>query len=679
MTSQDRVQETALSPTPSTPGQVTGTNSEPAMRKRRRRRVLPLWLRRYWRVVAVVVPLLVLLPIVITAMLTFDSVVRVQESIRGLQSTLSILVRRTPTELTSADFERLRFNIVSTGLNFQNATNQTHYLRWVLQSRADATSLFTALDAATLTVWGASNMIEGLQPMVAVMSQGSTSTPVMAGLESGDQLVNLLGAGKSRFETADHLLQQAEQQLSQIDLGALPPDILLYVEQLIEYHEQMRQINQVLLNAPELVAEVFGLDETKTYLVLSQNSDEIRPSGGYISTWGTLQMRRFQIVDYMYSASDRLSPNPPPFSMGDELPIPPWWLQFPTKVYTAWDGSWYADFQETAKMSEWYYNNGENPHHPIDGVIAIDLYGFEILLRALGEVQVPGYDTPITAQNFRQAVYFIRSAEDFEGHKRFVADMYREIFSHWRELSGERGAALMQAVIQAMEAKHIMVYFPDPKLNDVVRMLGWGGEQTLPPNTDYVLAADANMGNKSNRSVVRSLAYEVSIGQDDTLSSRLSISYDYSAERAAQDPAVRPDHYGDNINYENLLQVFVPKGSQILETEDLETSLILHDTDDYTAFVTLHTVEFDSTTRLRFRYTSPATIERFGPYKRYRLLIQKQPGSAAETVSVRVALPEGARLVRTTPGVSARYDLRQTLLEFEVSLDTDRWIVVTWQ
>lgn len=54
------------------------------------------------------------------------------------------------------------------------------------------------------------------------------------------------------------------------------------------------------------------MDAGRNYLILSENSDELRPSGGYISTWGWLRVRRFRIADYGYNPTTDLTPNPPP-------------------------------------------------------------------------------------------------------------------------------------------------------------------------------------------------------------------------------------------------------------------------------------------------------------------------------------------------------------------------------
>src|SRR5438105_3096709 len=43
----------------------------------------------------------------------------------------------------------------------------------------------------------------------------------------------------------------------------------------------------VLVELPALVRSILGMDGPRTYLILGQNSDELRPTGGFIGSMGT--------------------------------------------------------------------------------------------------------------------------------------------------------------------------------------------------------------------------------------------------------------------------------------------------------------------------------------------------------------------------------------------------------
>ncbi len=221
-----------------------------------------------------------------------------------------------------------------------------------------------------------------------------------------------------------------------IDLASAPSNIVLSFGELNNYYDQLASINKVLTDAPDFLTAALGLDGERNYLVLSQNNDELRPSGGYLSTYGWLTIRNGRVTNYNYSPTSRTSPNPPPASLASQLNIPDWWLRFSEPIYAAWDGSWYADFPSTARMAMWYYNTGDNPQSPVDGAISIDITGFEYLLDVLGSVTVPGYSGTVSSSNFRDVVYDIRAYGGGEvPHKRFIAALYQEIFTEWQNVS----------------------------------------------------------------------------------------------------------------------------------------------------------------------------------------------------------------------------------------------------
>src|SRR5690606_14409030 len=358
-----------------------------------------------------------------------------------------------------------------------------------------------------------------------------------------------------------------------------------------------------------------------------------------------------------------------------------WWIRYGQPIYAAWDGSWYADFPSTARMAMWYYDSGNNPQSPVDGVIAIDIIGFEKILAALQRVVVPGYAEVVTPDNFRQMVYDIRARGHSENeHKQFIAALYQQIFSQWQTASADPqiSARLLGEMLEAVQQKHIMLYFADEQLNEAVNSLGWSGAQTPARDHDYLLVADANLGNKSNRSIFRQLTYDADIQADGTLRSRATISYDYSDRVASADPAVDPQYHGQ-LDYNNLLQVFVPLGSRIETTSNLPQPPRVVEADGHNIFVSRVSVPYDTSQRFQYSYATPPLVEKIGPYQRYRLLIQKQPGTNANPVNMQVTLPAGARPIGISPEPATSYQLDRPILEFRFMLDSDRWIEVIYQ
>jgi len=665
------------------PPEATTTKGNDKIRRRRRR--TPSWfktIRRVarsvpWRTVAIILVAMVIVAGVIVSSVFAYSLNRVQLSLNGFQRVANDVGNAANGDFTLEDFDRLYSSVRDLESTLGFAKSQTRFLAPLRNVRSDIDSTMLLIDSAYGLVQAADSMLNGLQPTLSTLFGRSSEEPLTARVSQGERLVERMRIGRTAFLRAGEQLQSVRVLLDSIELENLPVSYLFYLNQLNSYYDLVTQTNDVLLNAPELLTAALGLGTQQNYLILSQNSDELRPSGGYISTYGWLSVRNGRVVDYGYNPTTATSPNPPPESAVSEVNVPSWWIQYNSPIYTAWDGSWYADFPTTAQMAAWFYNNGRNLYSPMDGVIAIDIYGFEAILSALGSVRVPGYTQDVTPQNFREVIYTIR-AEEGE-HKQFLASMYNQIFSDWQESIADPAInqRMLGVVLQALQEKHIMLYFNNESLNNTVQILGWAGNQTPMPQYDYLMTADANLGNKSNRSIIRQLSYTVQIQTNGTLQNELTVAYDYSARTAEADPAVDGEHHGD-VNYQNLLQVFVPRGSVVNETENLSFAPVVEEEEDYSRFVVDIAITYDSTEQYQFSYTAPITVEDFGTYRRYRLLLQKQPGTRGDSVNVQIFLPPGATLVDATPAPTASYTIDQTIIEFDVTLRTDQWVTVIY-
>ena len=624
---------------------------------------------------------LVAVVVVITLALVIDSTNRVQMSMTSFQRVVNSLSNVTGTDLTLTDFNRLSTSVSDLNHSLASARSRLSFLQPIASFNTTFNTTLTALEAAEEVTSAAGDILDGLQPTLFFLVSGSDTQAVVTQISSGARMVELLRIGRGRFVSADEHLDTAGQRIERIDLSGANSSLILQVQELVKYRQLLADINDVLLNAPDVLNSALGISSQRNYLVLSQNNDELRPSGGYLGTYGWITIRNGRVTDYAYSPTTATSPNPPPASFASQLNIPTWWLQYREPIYAAWDGSWFADFPSTARMAMWYYNSGSNPQSPVDGAIALDITGFEQILGVIGTVLVPGYNTPVTTANFREVVYNIR---DFGGgevpHKRFLAALYQEIFSQWQAMSADptKNTELLGVMLQGMQEKHIMMYFSDEHLNRAINLLGWGGAQKPATENDYLMVADSNLGNKSNHSIIRSLTYDVDIQPEGSIRGRMTLDYDYSATVTANDPAFNPEFNG-LADYNNLVQIFVPTGTTLTEENNLTNAPTVVNNSANTEFVTQLYIPHDSTQRFQFSYLTKPLIETLGSYKRYSLLVQKQPGTPSNALNVQVMLPENATLISTSPEASASYNLDRPIVEFRTDLTVDRWIEIIYQ
>lgn len=114
-------------------------------------------------------------------------------------------------------------------------------------------------------------------------------------------------------------------------------------------------------------------------------------------------------------------------------------------------------------------------------------------------------------------------------------------------------------------------------------------------------------------------------------------------------------------------------------TENLQSEAAIDAHEQYTVLATGILVRFDTNERFEFNYTVPRKVSAFGSYQRYRLLIQKQPGTQGDQVNVQVNLPAGSRVISTSIPPTDSFVLDNPILEFQFTLTADREIEIIYQ
>jgi hypothetical protein len=686
------MEQTPLQRTSEQPDLLEHLQEQKKRRRRRRRSKLGHFWRFIvkdirWRLIFITLTVISVVAIGTQVVLVTDAMNQVEDSYNNINRIVNTITGKSGTDLTLTDFDRLEVGINDLQNSISTMQSRLRFVRGFASINPDWEVMLQALDASEQLTLGVRSMLNGLEPVLFYTVDGQEDEAVTTQISSGERIVELLTIGTGQFSSAQSQFDQVRQTLDNMDLNSVSPSVLLQIREIEALHQQAEEINAILLQAPDILTLALGMDETQNYLILSQNSDELRPSGGYISTYGWISVRNGRIIDYEYYPTTRETPLPPPEEFGSAFAVPEWWIQYRDPIFAMWDGSWYANFQRTAEMASMYYNlNENNPKVPIQGVIGIDIYAFENILEALRSVSVirlvddEEQIITITPDNFRELVYDIRAFGEANEHKEFIADVYEEIFTEWQDFSGdpETSEQLLGVLLESLLEKHIMLYSPNPQAQLAINILDWGGSQEAAFDHDYIMVADANLGNKSNRSILRQLTYDAAINLDGTVNSRIAISYEYPDEVASDDPAVDPEFHGP-IDYNNLLQVYVTANSQYVDSENLGLTPTQIDESTHTIFAARSRIEYDTAQRYQIMYDTPVVVDTVGPYQRYRLLIQKQPGVEAENVSVQIRLPEGASFVSSDPTPAATYFLESLILDYRLNIRSDQWIEVLYE
>jgi hypothetical protein len=385
--------------------------------------------------------------------------------------------------------------------------------------------------------------------------------------------------------------------------------------------------------------QLIGLYEPQRYLLVVQNSDELRATGGFISALGVLTLDQGQLagLDFvdsyrLYRADQTYPPAPAP--MDQFMGIP--YLLFR-------DANWSPDFPTTATLLRAIYQ--QETGTTIAGIVTVDLHALALIVGALAPLQMPNAPEPLTGANVLAQVKAMW-AQPEEGEtitdvglgqwwgqrKNFIPALAGAVMEKLRS-GGIDYTAMALAVEQALNERSIQIWLADKAAAAQLAALGWDGGLQVPKQSDYLGLIDTNMGyNKANAAIERALAYTVTWPTDSTAPATATVTIDY------RHPLTVPDHtcdltprYGEDYQdlvercFFNYVRLYVPLGSTLVATEGLQADSVRSTRGEAgtQVFAGYFILPPGEATRVRFQYQLPAALTP----TTYRLLVQRQAGS----------------------------------------------------
>jgi hypothetical protein len=650
----------------------------PIEQRRRRKERRPGWrkqLRRFTRVgwINTFIALIALVVMVVIAAIAIyvDATNRIGATTSSLFRVIETLGSDDDTAFAFDDFNRLSASVDELSATLVSAGDRLRYLEPLSGFNADLYATLVQIEIGQDLALAAHAMLDGAQPALIHLNTVEPASGETL-VSSSERLVELLRAGREQFSAAQTYLAAAERDLAAVDAAALPPGYAQNINALANYRVELARVNELLIQSPDLLTTAFGLAGEQRYLILLQSSERLRPAGGFVVGYGWMTVRSGRINEFAFRNSL------PDLAAADE-DFPVWWREAFTTAPSPWSDRPEADFSAMAAAMLRLYNSGDNAQVPLDGVIGLDMALLPALLAVNGEVIVPNYNQTVGADTVRDLIF---SRDAYGGDTGFITALTGQVFAGLQaaEQDAESVGQLNAVLLRGLREKQMMIYFDDAALTSAAALIGWAGAQTPALGHDYLMIADSNLSNFSNQSILRQVNYAVQLLPDDSLASRVTLSYDYSARTASADPAVDELIYGA-LDYQNLLHVFVPPGSTLNAVENLSDEAVERvAAEGHQLFVAPVSIPYDSVESFQFSYSGTVGIEGIETFRRYRLLVQKQPGSGTDVVNVQVTLPETTGLVSSAPAPVAAYTLNnQQVLEYRLTLESDRWIEIIYE
>lgn len=388
-------------------------------------------------------------------------------------------------------------------------------------------------------------------------------------------------------------------------------------------------------------ANILGVGETRTYLVLAQNNHELRATGGFLTAVGrvSLQDGRVVSIDFMDSYDPSISRT--------DLPLPqapnPVQEHMNIDVMLLRDSNWSPDFPTTAQIARTIYS--QQTGRVVDGVITIDLQAVEHIVQALEPLKIAGLDEPLTGATVLEQLTAFWAAplgsdatlasgdtDWWKQRKDFIpkladaalARVMRGQFDYLRMLS---------ALQQSLEQRSIQLWFANPEIQTEVAAVGWDGALRPPRDGDFLAVVDTNFGyNKVNAVIEQRVVYQVvwPDGPEEPAVATVSIIYRHPNDRADYLCDQTPHYEGSYEEmitrcYFDYVRVYAPAGSELLGVQGLQEDTVVSQRGEGGSqqFGGFFILSPGSETTIALQYRLPAEIQQDG----YQLTVRRQAGT----------------------------------------------------
>ncbi len=524
-------------------------------------------------------------------------------------------------------------------------------------------SVDTALQASALL----RNLGGGLARLAAV-SQEAFKRGLLT-REAGDLLGEELPATQEIMEEAEQQIAQLRDKLS---AGGEETGLMTLMSGLLGSSAWPLQREESLLRTGRNLVDFWyyslGYEEPRRYLLLGQNDDEIRASGGFIGVVVEVTVERGELVQLLYL--DSTAVDGPLYTVNPPAPEPIFRYLWIGKLLFR-DANWNPHFPSAASQLADIYQRAQGVR--VDGVLAMTEEVILDMVDAFGGIRVPEVQELLDRDQAERYVegellYVCQPRHGSTRPKRcFDEDLFQATLQRiTSSLSQGEQTRVMAIIPGRLARKDILMHLFDPDASEILWEQGWNGTLTQVDH-DYLMVVDSAVPGHVRKVVERRLSYQVSLGVGQPLEAELLVEYRHRG--GEPDPNCRQAVPTETGCFWNYLRVYIPvlataiqappvpvhEGSEWLVwgyTPADSRSVISAPREGQVGLTEIGgylTVEPGTTLTLPLRYTLPANMVRqIGPsVYQYRLLIQKQPGTPVEPVSVFVELPEGATLVST--------------------------------
>lgn len=457
----------------------------------------------------------------------------------------------TQKAASAQDLPNVELQLEQSAANFNQAKSELDDINLVVRG------LISIIPNTNEQFTTASNLLsagEKLSSSAAILTEALEKIKVNKSLD-GLNLTNNLTILKNSLNLVLPDLQSAVKDLNNISIEELPAEyrdktisLQTNLPLIVKNLEYFNSISDLLLN-------LLGQGAKKRYLIIFQNNNELRPTGGFIGSYALIDVDRGNVtkIDIPGGGPYDLKAG---LKAAIESPLP---LHVVNDRWEFQDGNWFADLPTSAEKLSYLFEKSGGP--TFDGIIFINATLMKQLLSVTGPIDLPEYQLQINQSNFISTIQKeveLNYDREINRPKQIIADLTPIMINKLLQSDSQQIIQLLNLFLTALNQKEIQFYFTDYDLEKFVNQNNWGGKLSTTEN-DYLNIVSTNIaGEKTDAKIKQVAILKVEIQPDGSIINNLTITKTHTG-------LLGEPFYGvANLDY---LRIYVPKGCELIKAE----------------------------------------------------------------------------------------------------------------
>ena len=304
-----------------------------------------------------------------------------------------------------------------------------------------------------------------------------------------------------------------------------------------------------------------GDNDLKRYLIVFQNDNELRATGGFMGSFALADFKNGDIENIKMPAGGTYDVRAG-FTELLQAPEP---LRLINPKWEFQDSNWWPDWPTSAENIAYFYNKSDGA--TVDGVIAINSDWLGSLLDVIGPVEMPDYNKTITAANFEMELQESVEIEyeDKRAPKKILGDLAPELVERIFDIDPSKMMGLVTSLNDGLIEKDIMIHLFNEDEQEFVTTNNWDG-RIKDTDGDYLSVVATNIGGGKTDGVVdQEIYHKAKISEDGSIIDTVLISRNHFGPI---------DDNFTNVSNRSYLRVYVPLGSELIHASGFNRPLV---------------------------------------------------------------------------------------------------------